>query len=769
MTTSTSVVRDGYLVHSFQLEDPAAATKLGSYLASGFIDYMMDYISDDSVKDKLSSEMASLAVPALVNDTLLKVFEAKNRKKVFGNDEMIIRQALNANRNAQFFPHEGWRLSGFGFWSVVFGIGMSLDLIPAALNVLGTEMQARFTIGAPSHIIYKPPSKAGELKAHVDSYTLKEMLSMTMKLVQDGQGGDNSVWCQQHGAQALIHLTGSEGEGGFTQMLSPITPARYCLLLLALNPSFSSSHPPGHGSVECAPSVWTHSGGPCFFPWFDSSFLQHMNSFLRAVYDGNTQEMYPQWTQALSAVQLSQGARSVSYLDTLLACAECERASWAVFPPLRVVDMRPPARTGSVAGEVPYVVGWPKGYPHGSKAMRNCSRLSLTLHLIEMKEARGEVEQKQRRACMRLYALAKMKGARAGSDPCEVQAPPVGYDWEYPHWWDDFLAQDKVPYNGGIVHKYPTKEVEMFKYFHEAYCGVEKVLKFMKDMHIDISSTPPEDVISGFRRISDGSVDTKSFAHSPAPARIGCKFREPKTPPVDKKRKFSEGDNSKSEEGGSIKSASSKPSKTWGQEIPKYITYDNDVRIPLPKLALSLYPCVIPAIMSGRKRFENRNKPYPLGWYGLHATKTTGGAAFVSDFYHAHPEERPTPFNGVQHLLDQMKAFDPVSKSTQGVIVGIMHITAVYAKDGQPSGSESSKRQALRRTADRYPHDDPHSGGAFCHAINFYPLKTFVPIKGAQGLFPIDSTPNDFTLRSTFEIDAAKVRVNHVAGDEDKV
>jgi len=113
---------------------------------------------------------------------------------------------------------------------------------------------------------------------------------------------------------------------------------------------------------------------------------------------------------------------------------------------------------------------------------------------------------------------------------------------------------------------------------------------------------------------------------------------------------------------------------------------------------LILISSVIPAILAGRKRFENRSYRIKPGFYALYGSLDK--KAFRERYLSEHPEERTDDFRSAVRKVETK-------------IVGVIQVHRSYYR-GDPD----------------YPLD-PHAQGDFTHAITFHPLQECDYISGA--------------------------------------
>jgi hypothetical protein len=137
--------------------------------------------------------------------------------------------------------------------------------------------------------------------------------------------------------------------------------------------------------------------------------------------------------------------------------------------------------------------------------------------------------------------------------------------------------------------------------------------------------------------------------------------------------------------------------KRKGQFVDLIDSSDESVS-PTVTEGLILISSVIPAIMEGRKRFENRTWLIKPGDYALYGSADK--KPFRKRFLEDHPEE-DTP--------DFLEKVAKVEKK----IVGVLHVHRAYKKGD----------------AD-YP-VDPHANGDYTHSITFSPLPESDYISGA--------------------------------------
>lgn len=183
------------------------------------------------------------------------------------------------------------------------------------------------------------------------------------------QGTDTSVtaWVKQHGFQCLVHITGGRTDGA-TFTIGPMTPAKLLLCMEAF-----------HDGRVAVPDKWFSDGeGPHFLKW--RSLLPQLNPILVANKES----------------------------------------------PLAVVPMVPPE-----ASDLPFVVLWPKGFPHGSQS-NSARRISSTVCLSTTPLASKRFL-KRARSLAQLHSEDEAERARARN----------------------WLDGDTVPYEEGRTHKKP--------------------------------------------------------------------------------------------------------------------------------------------------------------------------------------------------------------------------------------------------------------------------------------------------------------------------
>jgi hypothetical protein len=137
--------------------------------------------------------------------------------------------------------------------------------------------------------------------------------------------------------------------------------------------------------------------------------------------------------------------------------------------------------------------------------------------------------------------------------------------------------------------------------------------------------------------------------------------------------------------------------KRNGQFVDLVDSSDESSDHPVTK-GLILISSVIPAIMEGRKRFENRTWQIKPGDYALYGSADK--KPFCKRFLEEHPEEDTPDF------------LEKVAK-VENKIVGVLHVHRAYKKGD----------------AD-YP-VDPHANGDYAHSITFTPLPEKDYISGA--------------------------------------
>lgn len=138
--------------------------------------------------------------------------------------------------------------------------------------------------------------------------------------------------------------------------------------------------------------------------------------------------------------------------------------------------------------------------------------------------------------------------------------------------------------------------------------------------------------------------------------------------------------------------------KRKGQFVDLIDSSDESVKSPTVTEGLILISSVIPAIMEGRKRFENRTWQIKPGDYALYGSADK--KPFRKRFLEDHPEE-DTP--------DFLEKVAKVEKK----IVGVLHVHRAYKKGD----------------AD-YP-VDPHATGDYAHSVTFSALPESDYISGA--------------------------------------
>lgn len=113
---------------------------------------------------------------------------------------------------------------------------------------------------------------------------------------------------------------------------------------------------------------------------------------------------------------------------------------------------------------------------------------------------------------------------------------------------------------------------------------------------------------------------------------------------------------------------------------------------------LILISSVIPAVMEGRKRFENRTFQIKPGYYALYGSADK--KPFRKRFLEEHPEEDTPDF------LEKVK-------KVEKKIVGVIEV-----------------HRSFKRGSPDYP-VDPHANGEYTHSITFTPLPEQEYISGA--------------------------------------
>lgn len=239
--------------------------------------------------------------------------------------------------------------------------------LSAAVRDVLSEAGFRCFVKGPSHLIVKPPSGVA-LAAHHDQLAPQELLLALREHMKDSDVS-TTAWVKKQRFQCLVHIAGRRTDG-FTYMIGPMTPARLLICMEAF----------ADGRVrDVSPEFFDRKEGPHFLKW--QSALPQLNAFL-------------------------------AHLNE---------------PPLRVMPMVPL----SSAGDDPFVIVWPVGYPHGS-AKNKTLAVSATVCLSFEPPT-------DRRFLKRARCMADLQS----EDEARREAAEA------------WMTNDKVPYEEGRTHKKP--------------------------------------------------------------------------------------------------------------------------------------------------------------------------------------------------------------------------------------------------------------------------------------------------------------------------
>jgi len=583
-------------------------------------------------------------------DDFMKIlFSNEDRKKVFSPVQCkMIERALEANKNSQGFPGEGWRKSGFGFLTYFFGSKLSLLLFPVVKKMLATKYNIDYVPVGPAGIIFKPSlgRLEGSLPAHIDEFSYKSLCETTKKYVLDDLSVDH--WCQQFGVQSLLHFTGSSKKGGFTQVVVPMTPQRMFLCSLAMDSSneFFKEDEEGY----CSSTTYEKIGGPIFFEWFDVKFLAKINCLLTQIYDNTLQSSNAEHMHLLNLVGENE-RRMYPMRDVFLSNL------------LRVSALKPNDKE-----EIPYLVAWPKGFPHGSMVSNGASRLTFAFNMESSTQVNDDHRRKQARFLIRLFAtadfihlvktyhdndfrflvpLSETSLQKFKTDLQDIVIPQskdtfFGPD---PLWCLDFIDKDLVPFAGGKVHATPRNELKIIPYYSHLYATRDDIHVFMREMDL---------------RLTDIYRDYQDYV-----------TQRPEKEKSSRKTVKQTGVENQTSAKGTMK---------------KERLLQQDAHIV--RQGFIINATYVPAIISGRKRFENRDFKIKPGYYGLYVSKSK--------------KEMRDEFFDKEATLDEIKALE-------GHIVGILHVLKAYERGNSD-----------------FPNDLYVSDAAYTHSIEFIPITEYI-------------------------------------------
>ena len=267
-----------------------------------------------------------------------RLFDADERKRltrdsIYGEFvRNLVQRAKQGNTPmAQSALHQGWTESGFGMWAhLVPAVGLDMAVQVAhllrELFGLSSSLPHHFP-----HVIYKP-DKGSELKAHHDQINPRVLLTQ-LRLHVASTDPSTLGWVRRVGLQMLAHLQGGDAiDAGPTYIVGPMTPARLLICLEAI----------ADGRVAAPvqlPMWWDQKQGPYFFPW---------------------EQSLPAFNAALEAADEPGDLRVIPIIPSA-----ADRAEAGVEP-----DQ-----------SLPFALGWPVGFPHGSLRNRGARRVTVTLPL----------------------------------------------------------------------------------------------------------------------------------------------------------------------------------------------------------------------------------------------------------------------------------------------------------------------------------------------------------------------------------------------------
>jgi hypothetical protein len=376
------------------------------------------------------------------NKTQLKMlYDSDRRKEVFGDDVTTdIRWALNGgNLNPLSRMYVAWTATGFGTPTHVRGLRFIYStVIPAVLDNLKTETGERHVTRSTCSLILKPPSKTGHLQCHTDtSFNFEELFTELAEYDRV------SEWVERNGKQRLLHLVGGRQRTGATMTFTNLTPGRYMVLLLCINPtnphpslSFGRKKDPPNVHHDNNVDVYTRHKSPNYFP-----FNRKVKLFKRVIEvlesTGPLKTDVAVFTNEVDRQWWSRVPMSTKYLIK----ARIHRQIGMTNGPISYDPIVPTSDNGQ-----PIVVSWPCGWPHGSRPSPDGVRCSIG------------------------YVFRPVS-----SVDMETQLQSRGYRWlkAIVDRDDGYMLANNTPFNTGETHKNSACEIEHRKWFDHMYIRSE--------------------------------------------------------------------------------------------------------------------------------------------------------------------------------------------------------------------------------------------------------------------------------------------------------
>ena len=671
------------------------------------------------------------------NAFLATLFSAEKRKEKFGDVQAnMIHLVVQGNSACvQGTPYLGWRQSGFGFLSYFFCSKLSLLLLPLVQSKIQSKYKATYVPVGPCGIIFKPSLlKGGSLNAHVDSFSYSLLLDMTKKYVE-APNKTTTDWCREHGIQSLLHFTGAEGKGGFTQVISPLDPQRFfmCLFLMSPKNKFFKTKERGYG--YCSDTTFEKEEGPIMFEWFKEEVLAKMFNFMIDMYDKKD-------------IRYLNSLKSTDQ-ELLRKVIEHERKKYPerddfIASKLRVIALRPSEKkiaklTSSSAlsapsslveasssivpqfSETPYLIAWPRGFPHGSQTSNGFSRLSFSFNMEEKSLLSEESMRKQTRFLFRLFAMAdliyyiteygdgysflvplqqdslsKFKETLVKKGKNIKRRPDHSvFEGADALWFCDFIEGDK-PYADGLVHSKPFFELKLLPYYHHLYAKREDIIEFMDKMNLTFRCS----YLEYERQQPLGKLSTKAVSKATRKHKVSSLHTSDPNPNPNP----------------DLDNQSIQSNKSDGARKLNSTTNTQDIGNVKIKGLFSISSAYVPSIMAGRNKYINRNLSSQTGYYGLLATTQTDKMG-LQKFLDKHVEEKEVE----QETRSMIKHIDEK-------VVGIIHIKKIYYRGD---------------TTVLFP-IDAYADGPYAYNIEFIPISNYIDYEHKQDrmnniIFPEDT------------------------------
>jgi len=358
------------------------------------------------------------------------------KKHLTPEQSKAVRAAFDGNRNSQFQPWAGLRMSGFGITNHMRFLKINFSYEEFVRTTLASILQLpvdQITCGGIPHPIIKPPGKGANLPIHVDGgVPLATLLEWTRT------SPDADSWARDHGVQTLFHFRGAtmNDKSGHTMGLDHLTVDRYMVLLEMLNPIHIHPHSP-----VIPFSTITDSAGPIFLEIFD--LVSKKNQRKPSI----GQQFLTALNQVLNHIE--HGLPD-SWVNTLPENLQTEMYSRCAIPlpPLEAGRICP---TDSVG---PYLAVWLLGFPHGATPAGDRSRVTINmdLDLITNDSVHPQRSANRTRGCKRAREII------TGTLPEN--------------------ERKTKPFEGGIVHKGTETEPLIFPHFQEMAADPADILTF---------------------------------------------------------------------------------------------------------------------------------------------------------------------------------------------------------------------------------------------------------------------------------------------------